>query len=75
VVNKAVAEHIQWVKAMAAGEQSALAQFYEATCAQVRGLVLHILKRKFHPPNQEFAFRIKAYRISASKMWLLTYAN
>jgi DNA-directed RNA polymerase specialized sigma24 family protein len=44
VVNKAVAEHIHWVKAMAAGEQSALAQFYEATCAQVHGLVLHILK-------------------------------
>ncbi len=44
MVNKAVAEHIQWVKAMAAGEQSALAQFYEATCAQVHGLVLHILK-------------------------------
>jgi hypothetical protein len=40
VVNKAVAEHIHWVKAMAAGEQSALAQFYEATCAQVHGLVL-----------------------------------
>jgi RNA polymerase sigma factor (sigma-70 family) len=29
---------------MAAGEQSALAQFYETTCAQVHGLVLHILK-------------------------------
>ena len=40
MVNKAVAEHIHWIKAMAAGEQSALAQFYEATCAQVHGLVL-----------------------------------
>jgi hypothetical protein len=30
-------------------------------------------KRKFHPPNQEFAFRIKAYGILARRMWTLIY--
>src|ERR671918_1021819 len=31
------------------------------------------LERKFHPPNQEFAFRIEAYGILARSMWTLIY--
>jgi site-specific DNA recombinase len=34
-----------------------------------------LLQRKFQPPNQEFAFRIKGYGILASKVWSLIYAN
>jgi hypothetical protein len=30
-------------------------------------------QRKFHPLNQEFAFRIKAYGILARRMWTLIY--
>src|SRR5919106_2456401 len=32
-----------------------------------------VFQRKFHPPNQEFAFRIKAYGILARRMWTLIY--
>jgi large exoprotein involved in heme utilization and adhesion len=36
-------------------------------------IIANALKRKFHPPNQEFAFRIKAYGILARRMWTLIY--
>ncbi len=44
IVVAEAAEQAQLIKAMAAGDQSALARFYDTTCAQVYGLVLHILK-------------------------------
>ena len=35
--------------------------------------IIETIYRKFHPPNQEFAFRIKAYGILARSMWTLIY--
>jgi hypothetical protein len=52
-----------------------LKEIPEGLSREIRMAAAAKLYRKFHPPNQEFAFRIKAYRILASKMWLLTYAN